>query len=85
MKKNVIKLNENALRQIVAESVKKVLNEEYCYYGSDEQFTIIADAARRIMEVATDKETYEWAENVKHQALKMRDAPRLSYAQRMKK
>lgn len=28
MKKNVIKLNEDTLRQIVAESVKKVLNEE---------------------------------------------------------
>ena len=27
MKKNVVKLNENTLRQIVAESVKKVLNE----------------------------------------------------------
>ena len=27
MKKNVIKLNENTLRQIVAESVKKVLKE----------------------------------------------------------
>jgi hypothetical protein len=29
MKKNVVKINENALRQIVAESVKKVLNELY--------------------------------------------------------
>ena len=28
MKKNVVKLNENTLRKIVAESVKKVLNEE---------------------------------------------------------
>ena len=28
MKKNVIKLNENTLRRIVAESVKKVLKEE---------------------------------------------------------
>lgn len=28
MKKNVVKINESALRQIVAESVKKVLNEE---------------------------------------------------------
>lgn len=28
MKKNVVKLNENTLRQIVAESVKKVLKEE---------------------------------------------------------
>lgn len=29
MKKNVVKINENALRQIVAESVKKVLKEGY--------------------------------------------------------
>ena len=28
MKKNVVKINENALRQIVAESVKKVLKED---------------------------------------------------------
>ena len=28
MKKNVVKINENTLRQIVAESVKKVLKEE---------------------------------------------------------
>ena len=28
MKKNVVKINENTLRQIVAESVKKVLNED---------------------------------------------------------
>jgi len=28
MKKNVVKINENTLRQIVAESVKKVLNEK---------------------------------------------------------
>lgn len=29
MKKNVIKLNENTLRRIVAESVKKILNETW--------------------------------------------------------
>lgn len=29
MKKNVVKINENTLRQIVAESVKKVLKEGY--------------------------------------------------------
>lgn len=29
MKKNIVKINENTLRQIVAESVKKVLNEEF--------------------------------------------------------
>jgi len=31
MKKNVVKINENALRQIVAESVKKVLKENDAY------------------------------------------------------
>lgn len=29
MKKNVVKVNENVLRKIVAESVKRVLNEDY--------------------------------------------------------
>jgi hypothetical protein len=29
MKKNIVKISENTLRQIVAESVKKVLNEEF--------------------------------------------------------
>ncbi len=29
MKKNVVKINENTLRQIVSESVKRVLNEDY--------------------------------------------------------
>lgn len=29
MKKNVVKINENTLRQIVAESVKKVLKESF--------------------------------------------------------
>lgn len=29
MKKNVVKINESALRRIVAESVKKVLKEDY--------------------------------------------------------
>ena len=33
MKKNIVKLNENTLRQIVAESVKKVLKEnQYMSY-----------------------------------------------------
>ena len=29
MNKNIVKINENTLRQIVAESVKRVLNEDY--------------------------------------------------------
>lgn len=40
MKKNVVKLNENTLKQIVAESVKKVLNEAFEPYdlGHNPQF-----------------------------------------------
>lgn len=33
MKKDVVKINENTLRKIVAESVKKVLNEEHGWDG----------------------------------------------------
>ena len=33
MKKNVVKINENTLRKMVAESVKKVLNEMETPYG----------------------------------------------------
>ena len=32
MKKKTVKINESALRKIVAESVKKVLKEEYDWY-----------------------------------------------------
>ena len=45
MKKNVIKLNENTLRQIVAESVKKVLKENQMAYTNDAEFTRIINAA----------------------------------------
>lgn len=34
MEKNVVKINENSLRQIVAESVKKVLKEEFYSCGN---------------------------------------------------
>ena len=34
MKKNIVKLNENTLRQIVAESVKNVLREETVKNGN---------------------------------------------------
>lgn len=40
MKKNVVKLNENTLRKIVAESVKKVLKE----YGNDDNSPIWNDS-----------------------------------------
>ena len=33
MKKNIVKINENTLRQMVVESVKKVLKEEQEYDG----------------------------------------------------
>ena len=48
MKKNTIKLNENQLRQIVAESVKRVLNEN-CWYGDVKPFQTIISAANEIM------------------------------------
>ena len=38
MKKNVVKINENTLRKIVAESVKRVLNEMVAYHGGARQF-----------------------------------------------
>ena len=45
MKKNVVKLNENTLRQIVAESVKKVLKENQMAYANDAEFARIINAA----------------------------------------
>ena len=41
MKKNVVKINENTLRKIVAESVKKVLNEGYNQQIVDEAIQAI--------------------------------------------
>lgn len=44
MKKNVVKINENTLRQIVAESVKKLLSESKSYPEcSDFMLTLFAD------------------------------------------
>jgi len=45
MKKNVIKLNENTLRKIVAESVKKVLRESY-----EDSYEYIDDNIKKILE-----------------------------------
>lgn len=45
MKKNVVKINENTLRQIVAESVKKVLKENQMAYANDAKFARIINAA----------------------------------------
>lgn len=41
MEKNVIKLNENQLKQIVTESVKKILKEEYQYDACEDLKTTI--------------------------------------------
>lgn len=49
MKKNVVKINENTLRQIVAESVKKVLKES-CWYGDEKPFQTIISAANEIVD-----------------------------------
>ena len=46
MKKNVVKINENVLKQIVAESVEKVLKEyEDRSFGSGELYGEALDAA----------------------------------------
>lgn len=45
MKKNVVKINENTLRQIVAESVKKVLRESY-----EDSYEYIDDNIKKILE-----------------------------------
>ena len=45
MKKNIVKINENTLRQIVAESVKKVLKENQMAYANDAEFARIINAA----------------------------------------
>ena len=45
MKKNIVKLNEGTLRQIVAESVKKVLKENQMAYANDAEFARIINAA----------------------------------------
>ena len=47
MKRNTIKLNENTLRQIVAESVKKVL-EEVTVFQSDGTQQTFKDLEKRI-------------------------------------
>ena len=38
MKKSIVKINENTLKQIIAESVKKILNEDGGYYNNDIDF-----------------------------------------------
>lgn len=54
MKKNVVKLDENSLRQIVAESVKRVLKESndgqnYPYYDAKNAQDAIRSAAEAFL------------------------------------
>lgn len=46
--KNVIRINESQLKQMISESVKKVLKEA-CWYGDTKPFEIIRNAAEQIM------------------------------------
>ena len=52
MKKNVVKINENTLRQIVAESVKKVLKEDAAYQMGRGEVSV--DAAYQRIDKALD-------------------------------
>ena len=72
MKKNTIKLNENALRKIVAESVKKVLKEDTVYQmgrgevGVDASYQRIGNALnalKRIADTMSDNGYYETEES----------------------
>ena len=82
--KNRVKLNEAQLRQIVAESVKKVLNES-TLYGDTKPFEEIYRAANQIMDrfqytqeddyvdmsddgAALDYQVYQWAKKVSEDA-----------------
>ena len=45
MKKNVVKINEEQLKSIVTESVKKVLKENQLAYANDAEFAKIINTA----------------------------------------
>lgn len=49
MKQNNIRITENELKQIVAESVKKILKED-TWYGDTKPFEIIYNAADQIVQ-----------------------------------
>ena len=53
MKKNVVKINENTLRQIVAESVKKVLKEGYNQQIVDDAIQAILSIRKKVSDAAT--------------------------------
>ena len=78
MKKNVVKINENTLRQIVAESVKKVLKENSSDTDSEiyQAITSFMDEIHRI--ITTDREAVEYygeeIRDVQQSAIRLRDA-----------
>ena len=78
MKNNTIKLNENQLRNIVAESVKKVLKENSSDTDSDiyQAITSFMDEIHRI--ITTDREAIEYygeeIRDVQQSAIRLRDA-----------
>ena len=79
MKKNTVKLNEQQLRQIVAESVKRVLRENYISNTDSEIYQAITsflDEIHRI--ITTDREAVEdYGEeisDVQQSAIRLRDA-----------
>lgn len=58
--KNVIKINESQLKQMISESVKMVLKEA-CWYGDTKPFEMIRSAAEQIMNnfQYTQEDNYE--------------------------
>ena len=72
MKKNVVKINENTLRQIVAESVKKVLKEDTVYQMGRGEVSVDAsyqrigkalNALKHIADTMSDNGYYETEES----------------------
>ena len=72
MKKNVVKINENTLTQIVAESVKRVLKEDTIYQMGRGEVSVDAayqridkalDALKHIADTMSDNGYYETEES----------------------
>ena len=57
-----IRLTENELKQIVNESVKKILEESTCWYGDTKPFEIIYQMADKIATSLESKFTPEYYE-----------------------
>ena len=78
MKKNTIKLNESQLRQIVAESMKKVLKEEQTDTDSEiyQAIVVFLNELHRIIMAnnGTIEDYDEEIRNVQQSAIKLRDA-----------